>query len=111
MTVIDLKQQAKPKRRATRDLAVIDKHRGAGRFFTKLVRDIESDLSGKRNLSRIESELIRAFAGAATTLQYLNVQVALGEFERDRPDGLRDHRQHNVAHRLAARIRASRSAM
>ena len=29
--------------------------------------------------SRIEGELIRAFAGAATTLQYLNVQVALGE--------------------------------
>jgi hypothetical protein len=28
---------------------------------------------------RIEGELIRAFAGAATTLQYLNVQVALGE--------------------------------
>ena len=80
MTVIDLKQQAKPKRRATRDLAVIDKHRGAGRFFTKLVRDIESDLSGKRNLSRIyEFELIPAFAGAATTLQYLNVQVALGK--------------------------------
>jgi hypothetical protein len=30
-------------------------------------------------LSRIQGELIRAFAGAATTLQYLNVQVALGE--------------------------------
>jgi hypothetical protein len=78
MSVIDLKKrQAKP--RATRDLVAIDKHSGAGRFFTKLVRDIESDLAGRRNLSRIESELIRAFAGAATTLQYLNVQVALGE--------------------------------
>jgi len=30
-------------------------------------------------LTRIELELIKAFAGAATTLQYLNVQVALGE--------------------------------
>jgi hypothetical protein len=44
-----------------------------------MVREIETDLGGRRQLSRIESELIRAFAGAATTLQYLNVQVALGE--------------------------------
>jgi len=51
----------------------------AGRFFDKMVRDIETDLGGRRQLSRIEGELIRAFAGAATTLQYLNVQVALGE--------------------------------
>jgi hypothetical protein len=51
----------------------------AGRFFDKMVRDIEIDLGGRRQLSRIEGELIRAFAGAATTLQYLNLQVALGE--------------------------------
>ena len=31
------------------------------------------------HLSRIEGELIRAFCGAATLLQYQNVQVALGE--------------------------------
>jgi hypothetical protein len=43
------------------------------------VRDITSDFGGQRQLSRIEIELIRAFAGAATTLQYLNVQVCLGE--------------------------------
>jgi len=76
MTVIDLKKR---KPRATRDLCAIDQHSAAGRFFAKLVRDIETDLAGRRNLTRIESELIRAFAGAATTLQYLNVQVALGE--------------------------------
>ena len=52
---------------------------GAGRFFDKTVRDITSDLGGQRQLSRIEIELIRAFAGATTTLQYLNVQVCLGE--------------------------------
>jgi hypothetical protein len=78
MSVIDLKKrQAKP--RATRDLIAIDQHSGAGRFFAKLVRDIENDLGKRRNLSRIESELIRAFAGAATALQYQNYQIALGE--------------------------------
>ena len=44
-----------------------------------MVREIETDLGGRRELSRIERELVGAFAGAATTLQYLNVQVALGE--------------------------------
>jgi hypothetical protein len=43
------------------------------------VRDVEADLGGRRHLSRIESELIRGFAGCATLLQYMNVQVALGE--------------------------------
>jgi hypothetical protein len=44
-------------------------------------REIEVDLGAgrRRNLSRIESELIRAFAGAATQLQYLNHQILLGE--------------------------------
>ena len=43
------------------------------------MRDIEADLGGRRHLSRIEGELIRTFAGAATLLQYQNVQIALGE--------------------------------
>ena len=77
MAVVDLKQ-AKPKR-VSRDLVEIDKHSGSARFFQKLVRDVETDLGGRRQLTRIEGELIRAFAGAATTLQYLNVQVVLGE--------------------------------
>jgi hypothetical protein len=64
-----------------RDLVPIDRTSGAGRFFAKMVREIEVDLGAgsRRNLSRIESELIRAFAGAATQLQYLNHQILLGE--------------------------------
>ena len=76
MTVVDLKV---PKRkRALRSLP-LDQATGAARFFDRMVRDIETDLGGKRQLTRIQDELIRAFAGAATTLQYLNAQVALGE--------------------------------
>jgi hypothetical protein len=44
-----------------------------------MIHDIENDLGGRRYLTRIEGELIRAFAGAATTLQYLNLQIAIGE--------------------------------
>jgi hypothetical protein len=78
MSVVDLGKRAKRKR-APRDLMPLDKATGAARFFDRTVREIESDLGGRRQLSRIEGQLIRAFAGAATTLQYLNVQVALGE--------------------------------
>jgi hypothetical protein len=78
MSVVDLGKRSKRKR-APRDLMPLDKATGAARFFDRTVREIESDLGGRRQLSRIEGELIRAFAGAATTLQYLNVQVALGE--------------------------------
>jgi hypothetical protein len=65
-------------KRTQRDVP-LDQTSGASRFFRKMIADIESDLGGRRYLSRIEGELIRAFAGAATTLQYLNVQVALGD--------------------------------
>jgi hypothetical protein len=44
-----------------------------------MVRDIEGDMGGRSELSRIEGELIRAFAGAATLLQSRNVEIALGE--------------------------------
>ena len=71
-------KKAKRIKPARRDLP-IDQGSGAGRFYAKLVRDIEADLGGRRHLSRIESELIRGFAGSATLLQYMNVQVALGE--------------------------------
>jgi hypothetical protein len=73
VTVIDLKRQTKPR------AVEIDKSSAAGRFFAKMVRDIQVDLGGRRQMSRIEDELIQAFAGAATTLRYLNFQVALGE--------------------------------
>ncbi len=78
MAVVDLKG-AKRAKRTSRNLLPLDKATGAARFFDRMVREIENDLGGRRQLSRIEGELIRAFAGAATTLQYLNVQVALGE--------------------------------
>ena len=77
MTVVDLKPRKWPKR--PRDLVPIDKSSGAARFFDQMVREIEGDLGGRRQLSRIEGELVRAFAGAATTLQYLNHQTLLGE--------------------------------
>jgi hypothetical protein len=79
MTVVDLNRIKRVHKRAPRDLVPIDKTGGVARFFDKMVREIESDLGGRRQITRIQSELIRAFAGAATTLQYLNVQVALGE--------------------------------
>ncbi len=78
MVVVDLKRGKRAKR-TPRNLVPLDKATGAARFFDRMVREIENDLGGRPQLSRIEGELIRAFAGAATTLQYLNVQVALGE--------------------------------
>ncbi|MFY9769412.1 MAG: hypothetical protein WBG18_27540 [Xanthobacteraceae bacterium] len=76
MTIVELK--TKKVRRDPRALP-LDQATGAGRFLNKMVRDIEVDLGGRRQLSRIQGELIRAFAGAATHVQYLNHQIALGE--------------------------------
>jgi hypothetical protein len=78
MTVVDLRPRSKSLKRP-RDLLPIEKASGAARFFDRMVREIEGDLGGRRHLTRIECELVRAFAGAATTLQYLNHQVLLGE--------------------------------
>ena len=98
MTVVDLKRRGLKRRKpAPRDLEPFEKASGAARFFQRMIREIENDLGGRRHLSRIESELIRAFAGAATTLQYLNLQVAIGEFERGRSHRLRDHGQYHGA--------------
>jgi hypothetical protein len=79
MTVVDLNRTKRAHKRAPRDLVPIDRTGGAARFFDRMVREIEQDLGGRRHLTRIEGELVRAFAGAATTLQYLNHQVLLGE--------------------------------
>jgi hypothetical protein len=73
MTVVDLKV---PKR-AKRSLP-LDQASGAARFFGRMVGEIESDLGGHRMLSRIQRELLHAFAGAATQIQYLNHQVLIG---------------------------------
>jgi hypothetical protein len=80
MTVVDLK--VKRARRNTQTLPLAQATAvptDAARFYQKMVRDIEVDLGGRRYLTRIEDELISAFAGSATILRYLNVQVALGE--------------------------------
>jgi hypothetical protein len=78
MTVVDINRGKRSYRRAPRDLMPIDKTSGAARFFDRMVREIEVDL-GRHDITRIEGELIRAFAGAATTLQYLTHQVLLGD--------------------------------
>jgi hypothetical protein len=76
MSVIDLN---KKRRRAPRDLVAIDKTSGPARYYDKMMRDIENDLGGRRNLSRIETEWIKGFCGCATRLEYLNFQIMLGE--------------------------------
>jgi hypothetical protein len=84
MTVVDLPK--KKLKRATHP-APLNKSTGAARFFDRMVRDIERDLGGVRDLSRIEVELIKGFSGAATQLQYLNHQVLLGEGSDIDPSG------------------------
>jgi hypothetical protein len=74
MTVVDLKV---PKR-ARRGMP-LEQATDAAKFFNRMTREIQRDLGGRRQLTRIESELIGAFAGGATVLRYLNRQVVLGE--------------------------------
>jgi hypothetical protein len=73
------KRHGRRRLRTPRDLVDIGRTSAAGRFFTKMQRDITSDLQGGRSLSRIEVELISAFCGAATTVRYLSRQVCLGD--------------------------------
>ncbi len=77
MTVVDLPKRKRAKR-APRGLVPLDDG-GASRYFRRVAREIIGDLGGRGDLSRIEKELIQAFAGAATQMRYLNVQVALGD--------------------------------
>jgi hypothetical protein len=85
--VVDLKKPLPGRSRPGRNLAPTKASRSrAARFFTSLVNEIEHDLGGKRQLSRIESELVRGFAGAATMVQYYNFQVcALGDLSEIDP--------------------------
>jgi hypothetical protein len=64
--------------RTPRDLVPLD-NSGPGRFHGKCVRDIERDLGGRYELTRIEIELIQAFAAGAVALRYLNAQIVLGD--------------------------------
>jgi hypothetical protein len=67
MTIVDLKLPKRAKRGLPLDQAT-----DASRFYNRVVRDIVADLGGRRELTRIEGELIGAFAGGATVLRYLN---------------------------------------
>ena len=76
-TIVELNKQ-KRRRQSARVLVPLDKTSGASRYYAKMMRDIENDLGGRRDLSRIETELIRAFCGSATRLEYLNHQILIG---------------------------------
>ena len=62
MTVVDLK----PKRKRSPRSVPLEQATDAARFFDRMTREIETDLGGRRQLSRIQGELIRAFCGGAT---------------------------------------------
>lgn len=61
------------------DLVRLDKSSAAARYYDKMVRDVENDLGGRREITRIEGELIHAFCASATLLRYMNYQIAIGE--------------------------------
>jgi hypothetical protein len=75
-TVVDLK--TKRRKRASRALP-LEQATDTARFFGRMARAIENDLGGKRELTRIETELVHAFCGAATAVNYLNRQIILDE--------------------------------
>ena len=79
MSVTNSKNKAAKPSTSTRQLVPLDKRTVAGRFFNRMQRDIEADLGGRRQLSRIQQELIGAFCGASTALRYLNHELLLGE--------------------------------
>ena len=84
MTVVDLKKRTKRSyKRAPRDLVPLDQNSGPGKFFSKMVRDIQGDLGGRRQTTRVAGELIEAFAGCATALRYQTHQILLGDAEID----------------------------
>jgi hypothetical protein len=82
-TVVDLNRKNRKRKRAPRDLVRVDQNSGPGKFFAKMVRDIESDLGGRRQTTRVAGELIEAFAGCATALRYQTHQILLGDAELD----------------------------
>jgi hypothetical protein len=57
----------------------LDGRTQAAKVFDALVLDIESDLGGRNQLSRIELALVEAFAGACVTVYHLNTRLLRGE--------------------------------
>src|ERR1700745_68537 len=76
MTIVELNKKA---RRSNAPLVPIDKTSGPARYYSKMMRSIENDLGGRHSLTRIEAELIKAFAGCATRLEYLTFQILIGD--------------------------------
>ena len=93
MTVIDLK----PKRKRASRALPLEQATDSARFYGRMVRAIESDLGGRRQMTRIETELVYAFCGAATAVNYLNRQIILGEGSEVDLEWFRHARQYNVA--------------
>jgi hypothetical protein len=83
MTVVDLQPKRKRNTAPRYAYVPIDQNSGAGRFYNRMVREVEADLGGRRKLSRVSLELVRAFCGAATALQSLNRDVLLGDHQID----------------------------
>ena len=78
----DLARRRKQKRAFKPQLLSRDKLDGrtnAAKQFERLVEAIHLDLGGRSQLSAIEIALVEAFAGAAVTLENLNVRLLLGE--------------------------------
>jgi hypothetical protein len=57
----------------------LDHRRNSVAAFDRLVNAITTDLSGGKELSHIQMQLIEAFAGAAIALDSLNARILLGE--------------------------------
>ncbi len=74
------RRRARPTRRITGPTVWVDPQSGAGRYYRRMLREIETDLGGEEvDLSRIERELIAAFCGAATATRYMTGQVMIGD--------------------------------
>jgi hypothetical protein len=56
----------------------IDGRTAVAKAFDSLVDAIHSDLGGEEQLSAIERSLVRAFAGAATTLEHTHCYILSG---------------------------------
>jgi hypothetical protein len=65
--------------------AQLDGRSHSAKLYDRLVVDIEADLGGRSQLSTIEVELIRAFAGCAIIVNHLNAKLLILE------DGEEDH--------------------
>jgi hypothetical protein len=84
MVDVDPKKRPKRRLRMPRDLVPLSKVSGAGRYFNKMKREIQSDLDlGNHRRSRIADELIEVFCGCAVALRYQTHEILIGDEEID----------------------------